>query len=85
MNKKDVILEAINETLTKEERTNMRITRALKFLELKQYEMAKEVITFALAESEFIEQRMALIAIEMICDKADNKYTEEMLTRFYDI
>lgn len=85
MNKKEVILEVISETLIKEERTNMRVTRALKFLELKQYAMAKEVVEYALKESEFIEQRMALMSISMICDKADDKYTEQMLEIFYDI
>ena len=75
----------IKETLTNEEITGVRITRALKFLELYQYDMAKQVVELALTQSEFIQDRMALMAVNTVANVANNSYTDKMLEIFYDV
>lgn len=79
------VVNKIEATLLNEKRASIRITRALKALEAGCYIVARQAAELALTEAEFIEQRMACLAILMICEHEDDVLTKKFLTSAYDI
>lgn len=79
------IIEQIKESLNKEERNSKRITRALRALESGCYPVAIKAAYLVLTEAEFIEQRMAALAIKQVAELKDDKVTEEFLATSYYI
>lgn len=79
------IIEKIKESLRKEERTEKRITRALRFLECNYFQGAIDACDLALRDAEIIEQRLAIIAIKDVANSGDKDLTYNFLKEVYEI
>ncbi len=83
MNKE--VIDQIKESLNKEEKTSKRITRALRALEIGCYPVAIDACELALRDCEWIEQRMAIMAIKDVAITADKDVVKAFLDKAYEI
>lgn len=81
----DQILKGIKQSLTNEEITSIRITRALRALEVDCYLVAVQACDLALTSSEWIEQKLAIMAIKEIALKKNKEATKQFLQQIYGI
>lgn len=78
-------MDQIKKSLNKDEITSRRITRALRALEIGCYLVAVQACDLALRDCEWIEQRMAIMAIKDVAITADKDVVKEFLNKAYEI
>lgn len=78
-------MDQIKKSLNKDEITSRRITRALRALEIGCYPVAVQACDLALRDCEWIEQRMAIMAIKDVAITADKDVVNAFLNKAYEI